>query len=90
MVKPLELVLQGKSAKATQPALSVIQVLAAGNMLSLAHKVSFLELAVKLLDSSDDMVPIKVIQILLIMLTRQDVVRPPLADRVWCIGWEKG
>ena len=82
LVKPLEMLIQGKNSKAYHSLLSIFQVLAAANLLTFAHKISLLELSLKLLDSSDDMIPIKVVQILLIMITRNDVVKEPLANKV--------
>ncbi len=82
LVKPLEQLMQAESSKGYVSILTIFQVLAAAGQLSLANKVSFLDLALHMLDSSDDMIPIKVVQILLIMLTRADVARPPLATKV--------
>ena len=86
MVKPLEMLINGKNTKAYPSLLAVFQVLAAANLLSFEHKVTFLDLAMKLLDSGDDMIPIKVVQILLIMLTKGDIVRAPLATKVRVYG----
>lgn len=82
LIKPVEQLLQAKNSRAFQPALSIVQVLSAANLLAFPHKVTFAESAAKLLDVSDDMIPIKVIQILLIMLTKQDVGKYPLANKV--------
>ena len=76
------MLIQGKNTKAYHSLLSIYQVLSAANLLAFTHKVSFLDLSLKLLDSSDDMIPIKVVQILLIMITRDEVIKPTFASKV--------
>lgn len=82
MVKPLEMLIQAKLYKGYTSALSLYQVMAAANLLCFEHKITFLDNSLKLLDSSDDMIPIKVIQILHIMLTHSDVTKAPLSSMV--------
>jgi len=82
MVKPLELLIQQKSSKSYQSVLSIFQVLAAAGLLTFSQKISFLDSAHILLDSGDDMVPIKVVQVLLIMIIRGDIVKHPMANKI--------
>ena len=81
-MKPLDLLVLQKITKSYQSVLSIFQVLAAAGLLSFPQKISFLDTALKLLESGDDMVPIKVVQVLLIVITRGDVVKPPMAHNV--------
>jgi hypothetical protein len=50
--------------------------------LMLTHKLSFIEIANKLVDTEDEMTIIKIIQILLIIINRNDTSKPPFADHL--------
>ena len=50
--------------------------------LVLAQKLTFLEIDSKLVDTGDEMTIIKIIQILLIIINRNDVSKPPFADHL--------
>jgi len=50
--------------------------------LVLAQKLTFLEIGSKLVDTGDEMTIIKIIQILLIIINRNDASKPPFADHL--------
>lgn len=81
MFLPLNALVQQKAAKHYSSVLAVVQNLAAAGYLSPRQKVAFLDVAELLLES-DDMVLIKVIQVLLIVITRDTVGLPPMASKV--------
>lgn len=82
LVSPLDLLVKQKVAKAYSSVLSVFQTLAASGYLSFAQKLLFLDTASKLMEASDEMVPIRILQVLLILITRSDVGRPPMAIKI--------
>eukprot|EP00826_Nyctotherus_ovalis_P063113 TRINITY_DN9227_c0_g1_i1.p1 TRINITY_DN9227_c0_g1~~TRINITY_DN9227_c0_g1_i1.p1 ORF type:complete len:270 (+),score=58.89 TRINITY_DN9227_c0_g1_i1:304-1113(+) len=81
MLLPLNTLMQQKAAKHYSSVLAVVQNLAAAGYLSLHQKLAFLDTAELLLDS-DEMVLIKVIQVLLIVITHDTVGSPPMASKV--------
>jgi len=82
LVNPLDLLVKQKVSKAYSSLLSIFQSLAGAGSLSFNHKLLFLDIALKLIDSDNEMIPIRILQVLLILTTRDDVGRPPMANKI--------
>ena len=82
MLKPLEMLLAAKYEKSYTHVLSIIQVLSAANLLQHDKKLTLLDQFLKLFDSYDDMIPIKILQILMIMITAEDVVQTTFSLKI--------
>lgn len=48
----------------------------------MTHKMAFLEVAGKLVDTGDEMVAVKIVQILLLIINREDICKSPFADNI--------
>jgi len=81
MLLPLNTIVQQKLTKHYSSVLGIFQSLAASGYLSFYQVIGFLDIADLLLDS-DDMILIKLIQVLLIVTTRESLSAQPMANKV--------
>jgi len=79
ILKPLNEFAKGKEPKVNHLILGIYQGLAADKALTFTQKLSFLGLASQLTESNDEMTLIKILQILLLIITREDIIRAPMA-----------
>jgi len=79
LIEPLTLLIQNKLTKTYQDILAIFQILAASNLLSLDHKLQFIGLAEKILEAGD-MIMIRIVQILLLIITYEDIGKTTLAE----------
>ena len=82
LLEPIDLIIQQKILKAYYIVLSILQALAVADLLSLAQKLVFINMARRIVDSNEEMMMIKVIQILLIAINRLHVTKIPFANKV--------
>jgi hypothetical protein len=79
LIKPLSLLIQNKLSKTYQDILAIFQILAASNLLSIDNKLLFIKLADKLIEAGD-MILIRIIQILLLIISYEDIGKSILAE----------
>lgn len=65
--------------------LGIYQTLAAEKMLAFEQKTDFLQMASRLVECNVEMVLIKVLQVLLLITTREDIIKPPLASHTFSL-----
>lgn len=82
MIKPLELIIDSNLQKCYLTILTIFQNFAGSNLLTYERKISFIDHGMKLFDSSIDIIPIKVLQILLMSFSRSDILRDGMASKV--------
>ena len=86
LIEPLNLLIQKKVSRCYLSVLSIFQTLFASSLLLFEQKIAFLELSLILLKTKDDMILIKIMQILLIMMDRSDIVKLPMANNILALS----
>lgn len=82
LIKPLEMIFASNLTKFYPVTLSIIQIFAGSSLMSFERKISFIDHSIKLLDTAIDMIPIKILQILLMSLSRSDIRKFPFASKI--------
>eukprot|EP00826_Nyctotherus_ovalis_P011238 TRINITY_DN12937_c0_g2_i1.p1 TRINITY_DN12937_c0_g2~~TRINITY_DN12937_c0_g2_i1.p1 ORF type:complete len:331 (-),score=51.04 TRINITY_DN12937_c0_g2_i1:402-1394(-) len=85
LIEPLSLLVQSRFTKTYQDVLAIFQSLAASNLLSLESKIKFTDLAEKMTEAGE-MAIIKIIQILLIIITYDDIATSTLAEKTFAFS----